>query len=438
MPAPSPRLLVLALIAALLAAAFGIFDVRERARTDRGAKAHRTDFTVYTAAAAALEAGADPYDARSPRGWRYVYPPLLAMSLGPLAHLASEDAALVWYAISVLSLGLALVLTARAIGRPTGPASVAVAFVVCILFVGQTLQRGQVTTVLLALQVGALSLLVARRDALAGVVLALGVALRLTPLLPAGVVGIACLRRLIRGEGWRAMTFPAGFVGGLVLWFAVVPACLVGPTRAFDVTKRWLEVGREVYAAEPGALADLAGDYGIEEHIFKNQGVRRVVGAFVGWGTRAPFEGDRPDLGDRWATVDRFALGIALAVGALALFVGWRSFGDPTSPATRLVYGAACLAPVLVTRYAWPVHYAVAIPFVAEAYAGVGGRRSRRAFMCFVAGVVLFALGYVGKADLLRLPARAGVLLLATALAMALALRGRRVEAPLPAPGSPS
>ena len=360
------------------------------------------------------------------------------MSLRPLTHLASEDAALVWYAVSVVALGLALVLTARAIGRPTGPASVAVAFAVCVLFVGQTLQRGQVTTILLAIQVGALALLAARREFLAGVVLALGVALRLTPLLPAGLVGIACLRRLFRGDGWRAMKFPAGFVGGVVLWFAVVPVCLVGPTRALDVTKRWVEVGREVYAAEPGALADLAGDYGIEEHIFKNQGVRRVVGAFVGWGTCAPFEGDRPVLGDHWATVDRLAFWVALAVGALALVVGWRSFGDPSSPTSRLVYGAACLAPVLVTRYAWPVHYVVAIPFVAEAYAVTGGRRPRRAFWCFVAGVVLFALGYLGKADLLRLPARAGVLLLATALAMALALRGRRADGLLPAPGSPS
>lgn len=64
-------------VAALLVAAvaFGWFDVRERARLDRGLKRHRTDFTVYTAAAEALEAGRDPYDARSPRGWRYVYPP---------------------------------------------------------------------------------------------------------------------------------------------------------------------------------------------------------------------------------------------------------------------------------------------------------------------------------------------------------------------------
>ncbi len=422
---------LLFVLAAIGASAFGFFDVRERARTDRGARAHRTDFTVYTAAAHALADGGDPYDARSPRGWRYVYPPLLAVTFQPLVHWAPENAAMVWYAISIAALALALVLTARAIGRPAGPASVAVAFVVCLLFVGQTLQRGQVTTVLLAIQVGALALLVARREALAGVLLALGVALRLTPLLPAGVVGIACLRRALRGERWQALRFPLGFVAGLVIWFAAVPALALGPARALDVTKRWIEVGNEVYAAQPGALADLAGEYGIEEHIFKNQGVRRVAGTLVGWGTRAPFEAERPHLGLGWATVDQVSRWTAIAVGALALIVGWRSFHSPGAPVSRLVFGAACLAPVLVTRYAWPVHYVVAIPFLAEAYGQSVGRGSRRAFWVFAVGVVLFALGYLGKTDALRFPARAGALVIATVLSIAWALRAAR-SGPLP------
>ena len=423
------------LLAILAATAFGIFDVRQRARTDRGSGAHRTDFTVYTAAARALDEGLDPYDARSPRGWRYVYPPLLAICLRPLVHLAPEDAALVWYAISVAALGLALAWTARAIGRPTGPSSVAMAFVVCLLFIGQTLQRGQVTTVLLAIQAGALALLVARRDALAGVVLALGVALRLTPLLPAGVVGVACLRRALTGERWRALRFPAGFIGGVALWFIAVPALVLGPTRALEVTRRWAEIGSEVYASAPGALADLAGDYGIEEHIFKNQGVRRVVGTWVGWVSRAAFVGERPVLDGGWAGVDLAAGGVAIMVGVLALLLGWRSFRDPGAPASRLVYGAACLAPVLVTRYTWPVHYVIAIPFLAEAYAMGAGPGPRRAFFAFVTGVVLFALGYLGRSDWLRFPALAGALALATIVAILWSLCTRRTDDRLPAPG---
>lgn len=430
----------LVLSAVVVALVFGLVGVRERARTDRGAKFHRTDFTVYTAAAKALADGADPYDARNPRGWRYVYPPLLAIALLPLTPLSAPDGAFVWYVAGVLALAYALVATARAIGGAAGARAVAFAGLVCLLFVGQTFQRGQVTTILLALQAGALALLVRRRDALAGVVLALGVALRLTPLLPAGVVGVACLRRLATGEGRAALRFPLGFVAGLVLWFVAVPAAALGPSRALEVTRRWLEVGREVYASAPGALADLAGEYGIEEHVYKNQGVRRVAATWSGWTSGASFSGERPDLGEGWAGVDRFAFAVAALVGVVAVGVGWRLVRAPTAGRTRLAYAAACLAPVLVTRYAWPVHYVVAIPFLAECFASPRGAGARLAGFVFLAGTVLFALGYLGAADALRFPARAGALAIATIAAVALAL-GRRRAPPralvAPSPGVP-
>ena len=422
----SPRRLLLLVVALLAAAAFGLLDVRERARVDRGTKAHRTDFTVYTAAARALVEGNDPYDARSPRGWRYVYPPLLAVALRPLLGLAVPDAAFVWYVVSVLALAFALRSTARGLGGAAGARATAVGAVVCVLFVGQTLQRGQVTTILLAIQVGAFGLVVARRDLLAGVLLALGVALRLTPLLPAGVLGVACLRRLAAGEGARAWRFPAGFVAGLVLWFVAVPALALGPARAREVTARWLEVGRAVYASAPGESADLGGEYGIEEHIFKNQGVRRIAATAIGWTQGRAFEGERPVLSDGGAAADRAALVVAALVGLGAVLAGWFAFGDPASRRARLAYGAVCLAPVLVTRYAWPVHFAVAIPFVAEAFAGRARPAVRGAFVAFVVGVVLFALGYLGKSDGLRFPARAGVLAIGTLVALALASRERR------------
>jgi len=433
MVAPPALLRVGVVVLLVGAAVFGWFDVRRRARTDRGTSAHRTDFTVYTAAAHALSTGGDPYDARSPRGWRYVYPPLLAIALMPLDALATPDAALVWYALSVAALACSAVWTARLIGRPAGPASVAFALTACILFVGQTLQRGQVTTLLLATQVGALALLVARREGLAGIWLALGVALRLTPLLPAGVVGIACVGRLLRGEGWRAMRFPAGFVAGLAIWFVAVPALALGPARASEVTRRWLEVGREVYAAEPGKLADLSGEYGIEEFTFKNQGVRRVASTWAGWVSGESFEGERST--GPLEGVDRFALVVVGAVGAAALWLGWRRFREPGAPATRMLYAVACLAPVWVTRYAWPVHYVVAVPFVAEAFAAPKGSRRRLAAWIFLAGVVLFALGYLGRGDALRLPARAGVLALASLVAAVLALREPTPRSPATAPG---
>ncbi|HVG94578.1 MAG TPA: hypothetical protein VND21_09030, partial [Planctomycetota bacterium] len=96
---PTRRLLLVLLAAAALV--FGLRDVRQRARLDRGLSHHRTDFTVYTAASEAVWSGEDPYEARSPRGWRYVYPPLLAILFRPLLELPVEDAAFLWYLLSV-------------------------------------------------------------------------------------------------------------------------------------------------------------------------------------------------------------------------------------------------------------------------------------------------------------------------------------------------
>src|SRR5262245_60539529 len=114
----SRRLLVLLVATGLVV--FGWFDVRQRARLDRGLSRHRTDFTVYTEAPRALYGGKDPYEARSPRGWRYVYPPLLAVLVRPLLDLPVEDAAFLWFLLSAAALAWAVGATARAIGPPAG------------------------------------------------------------------------------------------------------------------------------------------------------------------------------------------------------------------------------------------------------------------------------------------------------------------------------
>ncbi len=418
------------------AAAFGWFDVRERARLDRGLKRHRTDFTVYTAAATALAEGADPYEARSPRGWRYVYPPFLAVVLAPLTRLPVPDAALVWYALSVAALAAAGVATARTLGPPTPWIAAGAALALCAPFVGQCLQRGQVTTLLLASQVGALVSLRRGRDVTAGLLLAFGVAVRLTPLLLAGMVGIACLRRFLAGERAAALRFPAGLLAGLAIAFVVVPVLALGPARAREVTTRWLEIGRDVYAAEPGHLADLDRDYGIDEHSAKNQGVRRVLATVTGWASGAGFTGGRPVLSDTQARgVDLAAFAVAGAVALLAALLGWTRLRDPRSTAFRAAFAVGGLLPVLVTRYAWPVHYVLAFPVLAEAFAPRAGPRARAAGIVFVAGLLLFVVGYVRTPAFLRLPAEAGALALGAAAAVAL-LASARPYALAPAPPS--
>ena len=67
-----------------------------------GSRVHRTDFTVETAAGAAVLNGTDIYEAHNVRGWYYIYPPLYAIVMVPFALMSTFWAALAWYLLSVI------------------------------------------------------------------------------------------------------------------------------------------------------------------------------------------------------------------------------------------------------------------------------------------------------------------------------------------------
>ena len=92
-------------ILAVALAVWGLTDVRQRAKTDpQNLGTHRSDFTVYTTAGAAMFDGRDPYAVANPRGWHYLYPPLFAILVSPLAKLDSQWQGIIWFAISLLTL----------------------------------------------------------------------------------------------------------------------------------------------------------------------------------------------------------------------------------------------------------------------------------------------------------------------------------------------
>ena len=64
-----------------------------------GSPAHRTDFTVYRDAAAAVLHGQDPYAIRNVRGWAYVYPPPYSIVMVPFALLPLPISVLAWYLV---------------------------------------------------------------------------------------------------------------------------------------------------------------------------------------------------------------------------------------------------------------------------------------------------------------------------------------------------
>jgi len=78
-------------------------DVSRRARIDPlRPSQHMTDVTVYTEAGRAFFDGRDAYEVANIRGWKYLYPPLFALLIAPLAELSPPWQASVWFALSVL------------------------------------------------------------------------------------------------------------------------------------------------------------------------------------------------------------------------------------------------------------------------------------------------------------------------------------------------
>jgi hypothetical protein len=371
-------LLVILLISVALA--FGLADVRQRARLDRGLRSHRTDFTVYQAAAQALREGTDPYEARSPRGYRYVYPPLLAVLLLPVADWEAPNAALLFYAASLLALVLAIACIARVVPGGNGTRTALVGALACAVFLTQSFERGQVTILLMALQAGALLALTRGRTRSAGLLLGIGGALRLTPFLAgaAALVGFAAARR------WRdAGDLALGLGLAVALGFAVIPALALGPKRALDVDRQWLATSSEVFGGSPGELAELDN---VNEYRFKNQSPRRVLATGCGWWSGASFDDERPALDSAaWQRIDTASYALSAALGVAALAFAAVALRDPRAPGYAPALAALFLLPVAMTRYAWPTHYVAALPAAALAL-----RLAPRALLAFATLTALF------------------------------------------------
>lgn len=280
-------LLLVAISIALVV--FVAVDVRRRGRTEplppdqaalvdpadtrpfpfgRSTGAHKTDLTAYTAAARMFTDGRtaeEAYAARSPRGWRYQYPPLLAALLTPIARLETTTQSLL-FGLFTAALVIALLVESRAWWRILGapgderaislPGFIAMgAIAATALPALNTLQRGQVgLLVLWPLMIGFRLAWTSRSAAGSiggGVALAFPAVLKFIPIMPVGIALLmavgAALRRANRtvsasaAPRVRAVASFAGLVVGAIAFIGIVPGLLVGPQRTIEGTKIFVE-----------------------------------------------------------------------------------------------------------------------------------------------------------------------------------------------------
>jgi hypothetical protein len=110
----------------------------------------QTDFTVYTLAAQAVLDGGDIYQVQNVRGWNYVYPPLFAITMIPLAKIPLWMGVLAWYLVSVAAIYFSI----RMCVEMAGGNGLAISLIPLLLLAGPSLvglARGQASLLLLCL-----------------------------------------------------------------------------------------------------------------------------------------------------------------------------------------------------------------------------------------------------------------------------------------------
>lgn len=292
----------------LALAIWGVTDVRYRAslHPEEPGK-HRTDFTVYTEAGAAFFDGRDPYEVTNPRGWKYLYPPMLALVTAPLHGLPTHWQGLIWFALSVAMFWGCYVETVRLLGLAFRDGSLDLeklkpwlllvggcAFIAILFPSLNCMQRGQIglaKTYFLLL--GFRMVMENRgwgRPFAGGVLMAVAVVLKVTPLLPVCFVvfqaGVAWLRKGTRAEAAPGFLGAAsGTVAGLLLWFLIVPSTLVGWDANLKHLGTWYQkVGDQSVAFDKGDNLD-------NPFTVRNQSFSNAVYRLGNWAAYVFFDG---------------------------------------------------------------------------------------------------------------------------------------------------
>jgi hypothetical protein len=181
------------------------------------ALANRSAFDRWRPQVQAMEQGVD-ISAR----FNYPNPPVMALVLEPLTHLPPVWGALAWFylkvAMALLALRWVFQMVADA-GRPFPAKAQALAVLLSLKPIIDDLQHGNVNLFILFLVVASLAAYHRRRDLLAGLVLGLAIACKVTPAL--------FVPYFVWKRSWRAL---AGCALGLALflWPGFVPALRLG------------------------------------------------------------------------------------------------------------------------------------------------------------------------------------------------------------------
>ncbi len=203
-----------------------------------GLKPVGSDFTVYYRAAEAVLAGQDPT-----RVEFYIYLPIFAVLVAPLALLPYAAALVLWQAASLAAL---VWITGRCArwceGEGTRPWLAWVPLVACLRLVDSNFSNGQANLLVLAAIVAGIDAVMRQRDGRGGAWLGAAAAAKI---LPAGLLLVFVMRGRVR----VVVTACLIVVGGLVL-----PALVLGWSGNVAALEHWWHTQPEPYLRGGRAL----------------------------------------------------------------------------------------------------------------------------------------------------------------------------------------
>ncbi len=213
------------------------------------------------------------------------------------------------------------------------------------------------------------------RSIVAGIVLAMPISLKITPLLPVGFLWaeqwLASRRQdAPQGAAARAVGGLGGTLAGLLLCLFIVPSLMVGwQENQLHLTQWWNRVGNKAHQT---GYDRFAGD----SYSVKNQSLSNALHhlgnwtmyQFAGGPHDLPFENEKtfiPDFATDKPPFERMLMVLRGAVVALVGLLGWRSMRSREPLALAAGFGLAAVATLIAAPVARAHYFVLALPAAA-------------------------------------------------------------------------
>ena len=414
---------------------WGYVDVSRRGQLVNGhPEYHRTDFTVFTEAGAALFDGRNPYEVTNARGWFYLYPPLFAMLVAPLSASDTVSQVTIWFGISI-ALGFGCYAESRRIWRLIHPASSDVgggcdvspwvgvcAGLAVALPTLDCLQRGQIGIALVYPLLLGFRLTLGGGSwwsrGLGGVILAWPVVVKLIPALPVGCLvlqqwaAVFAAGRDRNSTVARALASTSGLAVGAIVFLLLLPASFLGWDANLGHLNTWArkvatnqDVGK-VHGFHFDSLANQSLTNATHLLAAKLSGREVSRTEYPHWFAFDTEVANRRRAASSTHAFTLIARGLVLALlGSIVLRVGLRE--DP--PGQAAAFGLAGMAIVLVSPLAWAHYFVLWLPAILTVPPWLAGRGHIRAakWLCvvpvFLTWSQYLATRWVGQIGLLGL-----------------------------------